>query len=336
MNVLLWAAVAAASATLILMPIMRWAALRCGYLDVPNDRSAHAQPTPRTGGYAILLGIVSGVAVSASPFDLRVGLILLGASMLAIAAFVDDRRVMPRIARLGIQFAVAALVIWGLLFATPHPWRDNPALLAVGTIGAVIWLVGVINAYNFMDGLNGMAGVAAAVTGTALALMALWRGDVPAAALAIAAAAAAAAFLPFNLFNGSVFMGDSGATALGLVFGALVVNATRAGGVPIMEALPVMSFVLDAGTTVVRRALRGERFFATRHRSSYYQLLQQLGWSHAAVAGVYGLLTLISASVALSLGGLSTVQRTVALASLAVIHIALFTWIQTRWSRQSP
>ena len=92
--------------------------------------------------------------------------------------------------------------------------------------------------------------------------------------------------------------------------------------------------MLDAGATVVRRALGGERFFATRHRSHYYQRLQQQGWSHEAVAGLYGGLTLASAAIALVFDGLSRGGQVVALAAILLGVGVVFACIEVGWSRQ--
>ena len=86
--------------------------------------------------------------------------------------------------------AVAGLVVWGLGQAGALRWPASPVLAWIAWTGALIWVVGLVNTYNFMDGLNGMVGVAAVVTGSLLAVLALRRGDLPAAALATSVAAA--------------------------------------------------------------------------------------------------------------------------------------------------
>jgi UDP-N-acetylmuramyl pentapeptide phosphotransferase/UDP-N-acetylglucosamine-1-phosphate transferase len=299
--------------TAALMPLARLLAVRQGYLDVPNAQSSHARPTPRVGGYAMLAGLVAAVIATGGWRQGRTAVIAGGALVLASAAFVDDRRPLPRRLRLALQCAIAAVVIWAVAPPSPVWW-----------MAGLVWMVAVVNAYNFMDGLNGMAGIAAVVTGISLAVLFARQGDTPAAVLAIAMAGAAAGFLPYNLFTGSVFMGDAGSTSLGLVFGALALGATSNGSPGFVAMLPLTPFVLDAWTTIVRRALRGERFFSTRHRTSFYQLLQQLGWRHESVAAIYGALTLISGGVALLFDRLSGAQQGFALVSLGALHATVF------------
>jgi UDP-N-acetylmuramyl pentapeptide phosphotransferase/UDP-N-acetylglucosamine-1-phosphate transferase len=337
MTSLLTAAMGAAFATaLILTPVLRRLALHVGYLDVPNERSSHDRPTPRTGGYAILAGVVAGVAAAGGWRDEAVACIVAGAVALAVIAFVDDQRSLRRLLRLVLQLLVAGLVVVGL---SPHGTVAGPAWSPVEMVAwtaAVVWIVGVVNTYNFMDGLNGIAGVAAVVTGAVLAVLALRYGNLPAAVLAAAVAAAAAGFLPFNLAGGTIFMGDSGSTVLGITLGALALLVEGPpGSAPFAAALPLLPFVLDAGATVVRRALRGERFFSTPHRSHYYQRLQQQGWSHAAVTALYGGLTLACGIAALTFDGLTAVSRVAVLAAMIGGHAVIFASIQGRWSRHA-
>lgn len=296
-----------------LIPLARRLALRHGYLDVPNAQSSHARPTPRVGGYPMLAGLVAGVTIGRAWHDPLVAAVVGGAVMLAGAAFVDDHRALPRMLRLGLQVAVAAAVAW--VIAPPS------ALLAAC---AIVWVVAVVNAYNFMDGLNGMAGVGGAIAGATLAALALKSDSTSIAVLAACTAGAAAGFLPYNLFSGAVFMGDAGSTTLGVVFGALALVAVKPGEPVVAAMLPLAPFVLDAWVTILRRALRGERFFSTRHRTSFYQLLQQLGWRHESVAAIYGALTLISGGVALVFDRLSGAQQGFALASLGALHATVF------------
>jgi UDP-N-acetylmuramyl pentapeptide phosphotransferase/UDP-N-acetylglucosamine-1-phosphate transferase len=317
---LIAAAVVAGVTTAVLMPFVRRLAIRHGYMDVPNEQSSHQRPTPRVGGYSMLAGVVAALFVVGAWRETTVATIMTGALVLGVAAFVDDRRALPRLVRLGVQFGVAALVLWSL--------QTSSLLLS---IGALVWIVAVINAYNFMDGLNGIAGIGALVTASALAVLALRHGNAAPAALAVSVAAAAAGFLPFNLFSGSVFMGDAGSTALGFVFASLAIDAATWGGASVAAMLPLAPFVLDAWMTIMRRALQGERFFSTRHRTSFYQLLQQSGWSHQEVAGFYGVLTLISAGVALAFDDLSPMRQGLALAALASGHAVIFFFIARKF-----
>ena len=333
MNPLVVSAVTAATTALTITPIVRGAAIRGGYMDVPNERSSHVRPTPRTGGFAILVGLAAGTGAAGAWREGATATTLLGTFGLALMALVDDWRPLSRLLRLVLQVALLAAVLTALASTGAIAWPASRVLTCIAWTVALVWLLGLVNTYNFMDGLNGIAGLSAAVTGATLALLALRRGDLPSAVLATSVASAVLGFLPFNMIGGSIFMGDAGSTVLGLVLGALVLHAASLDHLPVAAALPLAPFVLDAGTTVIRRALRGERFFSTPHRSHYYQQLQQQGWSHAAVATLYACLTLACASVALAFDKLSLGQQVAALVGIVIGHAALFARIHAGWRR---
>ena len=193
-------------------------------------------------------------------------------------------------------------------------------------------IVGVTNGYNFMDGLNGISSVEAIVCGATMATLALRGGDTAAAALALALGAAALGFLPWNA-TGSIFMGDTGSATFGFLFAALVLRLSQSGTPAVAAALPLLPFLLDSGITLVRRALRGERFFSTPHRSHFYQHLQQQGWPHLAVSAIYGALAVCSGVVAMLWESLPPALQVAALAALLALHAAVFFVIELRWKR---
>src|SRR4051812_33669439 len=198
--------------SLLLTPLLRAWALRRGALDIPNERSSHRMPTPRNGGIAIVCGVM---AASLWRADRTALIVLAGALASAAAAAVDEWRPLPHTLRLSLQIAIATgtAVIAGLLLRSlslPFATIDWIWLLVPLTL---VWIVGVVNAYNFMDGLNGIASIEAIVCGAAMALLALKHGDVAGAVLAASLAGAAAGFLPWNL-TGSIFMGDIGSATL--------------------------------------------------------------------------------------------------------------------------
>jgi UDP-N-acetylmuramyl pentapeptide phosphotransferase/UDP-N-acetylglucosamine-1-phosphate transferase len=334
MNAVLVSAAVAGVTTLMLTPLARWLAIQYGHLDIPNNRSSHRQPTPRTGGLAILAGIGAGALGSDASHAPAIWRLLAAAVVLAAIALFDERRPLPRLLRLMLQVVVAAVLVWQWSTMDAFVAAASPLVVWLAMAAALVWLVGLINAYNFMDGLNGIAGLAALVTGAAMTVLALRNGDAIAATLAASVAAAAAGFLPFNLTSGSIFMGDTGSATLGLIFGGLVLHMERSDPVPVAAALPLAPFILDAAVTVVRRALRGERFFSTPHRSHYYQWLHQQGWSDVAVTALYAGLTAASAMVALLYDGLTASGRVLAVLALVAVHAVAFGVIHVRWSAQ--
>jgi UDP-N-acetylmuramyl pentapeptide phosphotransferase/UDP-N-acetylglucosamine-1-phosphate transferase len=325
------AAAVAFTIAVILTPLLRNAARRRGYLDVPNEASSHTVPTPRNGGFAIFAGIVVAfLLVRDQPGVAKLlAIVVLNASLPAI----DEFRPLPRKLRLVAQLGLAVLTVLWLGLGPESivlPYVGVVHLGAVGVALAITWLVAVLNCYNFMDGLNGLSSTAAIICATGTAAMSWQQGDVAGAVIAAGIAGAAAGFLPWNLPSGSVFMGDVGSATLGFVLGLLSLRLVVQGVSPLAALLPLFSFCSDAFIAIVRRAAAGERFFATRHRAHYYQWLNQQGWSHTCVTGLWDLLMMSSAALAATWLHLSERAQVISLAAVLALHAAVFLWVASR------
>jgi UDP-GlcNAc:undecaprenyl-phosphate/decaprenyl-phosphate GlcNAc-1-phosphate transferase len=315
---------------LVLTPLLRDWAKRRGRLDVPNDASSHSVPTPRNGGFAILAGILAGSAVLWTTGAWHMPAVIAGAALLPMA---DEVMPIRRSLRLVLQLGIAIGVVY-VLDLGPRDVALTPttsiALGAAGVILAVVWLVAIMNAYNFMDGLNGLSSTAAIVCGASTAIVCAVQHDYTGAILGAVLAAAAAGFLPWNLPSGSVFMGDVGSTTLGLVLAILSLRLLREGTPLLAAIIPLLSFCSDAFLAIVRRALKGERFFATRHRSHFYQWLNQQGWSHARVTGLWAVLMGASGAAAIYVARSPSPAAYFSVAVVLVMHATTFAWVALR------
>lgn len=242
------------------------------------------------------------------------------AGVLAAVSFLDDRHGLPIRLRFGVHF-VAAMVFAGGLSAVP--WWGFPLLVV-----SVVWMV---NLYNFMDGSDGLAGGMAIFGFGALALGAALGGDQVLASGAAAVAGAAAGFLIFNFPPARVFMGDAGSIPLGFLAGAIGLLGWARGVWPLWFGPVVFGpFIADASVTLLRRALRGERFWQA-HRTHYYQRVVQMGFGHRRTAlGAY-LLMGLSAGVALSVTHADGATQALAVAGLGVVYVTLGVMVDWRW-----
>jgi UDP-N-acetylmuramyl pentapeptide phosphotransferase/UDP-N-acetylglucosamine-1-phosphate transferase len=283
--------------------IRAWAE-RHAILDVPNARSAHTHPVPRAGGLAIAVIAPVGLAIACvgAAVPIPAGYVL-AAVVVAGAGFADDVRSVPAMARLGIYALAAALlvlVVGGFTQLGADGW-----VVSLGSVGAAVaflWVLGLTNAYNFMDGIDGLAGAQAVVAGAAWLCVGVARSDLPVAALAASLAGAAAGFLYYNWAPARIFMGDVGSAMLGFSFAALplLLDDGASGTVPLFGYLVVWPFVLDAGFTFLRRLARRENVL-TAHRTHLYQRLVIAGWSHAGVTVLYAVLAVTGAAIGFAL-----------------------------------
>lgn len=306
-------------------------------LDVPNERSLHSKPVPRTGGLAIMAAAFAAVLLIALEGG-RLPMWSIGVGALALIALslIDDRRGLSVKVRLPVHLLAA---LWAMLpLALPGSgvaWVWLPVL--------VVGVAGFANLYNFMDGANGIAGGMAlygfAAYGLALLGIAggfsAGAGDPALAALCFALAAAAAGFLCFNL-RGRIFMGDAGSVPLGFLAAAIGVHGWAAGywscWFPLLVFAP---FALDGSVTVLKRMARRERFWEA-HREHYYQRLVRMGWTHARLAAAAH--TLMALCAACALWALAAPPPLFAgiFAIMALVFIALAVVIDIAWRRFDP
>ncbi len=192
-------------------------AQRLNLVDVPNGRSSHSKPTPRGGG----LGLILGVLASAALFlvlgkELPGWSFWVGLMIVAGIGLWDDARGGLRISvRLLAQLVAASLIVVfsGRFTHLPLPAPVDLPLGALSYPISVLWIVAVLNFYNFMDGIDGLAGSQALVTGMALAFMA--NGET--AWLGAAIVGSSLGFLFFNWHPAKIFLGDVGSYSLGFM-----------------------------------------------------------------------------------------------------------------------
>lgn len=300
MTAVLLAALAGAIITATVTPVLAAWARRSNYLDIPNHRSSHAVPTPRIGGVALVLAVVTGALILdalGTGLDRRTVIVLAGALGIALLGLVDDFQHLPALVRLAVQGAIATAVV---MF---QPASTVPAIAGwFGVLLTVLWVVALINAYNFMDGIDGIAGAQAVVAGIGWLAVGTIVGAPLVAALGLLLAAASSGFLLHNWHPAKVFMGDAGSGFFGFLFAALPLLMPDPNGASLWAyaILLMWTFLADTSLTLLRRLSRGENVLSA-HRSHLYQRLVLAGQSHSRVALVYAGLAVLGAIAAVAL-----------------------------------
>jgi UDP-N-acetylmuramyl pentapeptide phosphotransferase/UDP-N-acetylglucosamine-1-phosphate transferase len=283
--------------------VRRWATRR-RILDVPNERSSHTRPTPRGGGLAIvavvLLGLAAGPIAGVVAVTAALGLCVAGAIVVAAVSWLEDLRGVPVGWRLAAHVAAAVLALIGVYslspgvpFAAGRMWSSM-----LVTSACLIWIVGLTNAYNFMDGIDGIAGSQAVVAGLGWVALA-GRADRIETWLGLLLAASSLGFLVHNWRPAKIFMGDVGSAFLGFSFAVLaIIGAQHEPRLALAGILAVWPFVFDTSFTFLRRLHRGENVFQA-HRSHLYQRLVLVGYSHRFVTCLYGALAVLGVLLAL-------------------------------------
>ncbi len=263
-------------------------AVRCGLLDVPNQRSAHQTIKPRGAG-VVFLGIWSGATLVAASIGLlgwpQLVVLLPGVLLIASVSLMDDFYSLRARTRFIVQFLAAVCLFIAL--GDNHALNFGGVILPPGIftglliLGACLWS---INLFNFMDGSDGIAGIEAIFVFGGGALFLFLAGAADVAWMALFLCGAVGGFLRWNWPSARLFMGDVGSATLGFLVVAFALMG-QSYGVPLTLWLILYGvFVFDASITLIRRLLAGERWYEA-HKSHAYQRVTQGGWGAHKVLG---------------------------------------------------
>lgn len=287
-------------AAALLVPLAIRLALRTGFLDLPAGYKGHMRATPYLGG----LAVVSAAAIPMFVFGAatsRYAALLIWALVLFVVGTVDDKRNLNPLSRLAIE-VIAGFALWhyGLGWGI---FGNDLANIAV----TILWVVGLVNAFNLMDNMDGASSSVVAVSAAGTGLLAIIGGDVALGVIVLAVAGACCGFLPYNLGQPSrIFLGDGGSMPLGLVVAGAVMAAPADGHLQwsgILAVVPLVGLPILDTTLVVFSRRRAGRAILSGGRDHLTHRLR-------AVLGSARLVSL----------ALATAQAGLCLAAVALAH----------------
>ena len=286
-----------------------------GWVSPPlSERHLHSAPLPRLGGVAIfaafLLSLGTALAIAAYYPSVRFGFsvkilttLLVPACLVFLLGLYDDVRGLGPYVKFSVQ-GVAATILWlggfrildlPVLFGSRQfPWFIGLAL-------TIVWVLGITNAFNLIDGLDGLAAGSAMFSTLVVFVVALLSQSSLVALMTVALTGAILGFLRFNFNPATIFLGDSGSLFIGFLLSALALEGAQKAPTVIAVAIPVVSFglpILETSLSVLRRLIGGRPVFTADREHIHHKLLQ-LGLSHRevvivlyAVSALFGLLSL--------------------------------------------
>ena len=320
---------------------------KVGAIDVPKDaRRMHKKPIPRLGGLAIYGGVLCSILIFGQ-LDETMLCVLLGAAIIVALGIFDDVLALGAKLKFVVQIVAAAIpvCIGDLqigLFTNLNPLSDTPfvhlGILAVPA--TIIWIVGITNAVNLIDGLDGLAVGVSSIAAITMLAVALLTGNMPIAITMAALAGACIGFMPYNLNPAKIFMGDTGSTFLGYMLATVSIMGLFKFYAVISFAVPFLILglpIFDTANAIIRRVAAGRSPMSPDRGHVHHKLIDMGFNQKQAVAILYA----ISATLGLTAVVLTSSGEVKAivllLAVLAAILVgACIIYGAEHWSKHAP
>lgn len=326
--------------TYISMPILRKLAVSFGVIDMPGGRKIHKVATPLLGGVAIYIGLLAGILFN---LDSTYSLIriLIGATLILILGLANDIREISAQLRLVLQLLIALLVvIMGerISFLPTGYWGD-----IIEVFITVLWIVGVTNAYNYLDGLDGLAAGSVTVNLLCFGIILHRTGQNSLVLLCIVLGAACLGFLPYNFRKEKVFLGEAGSTVLGFILAVIAVTGNWAQdnlaklAIPILVlGVPIFDMIFTTVTRIkeekIKTLIEWLRYGGKDH---FHHYLVDLGFHPmGAVAFIY-FITLSLGISAIMLSNDSAMEAVLSIVQASIIFGIVATLIVVGKRRRS-
>lgn len=328
-------------------PSVKNFAHKVGAIDVPKDaRRMHKKPIPRLGGLAIYGGFLCSILIFGQ-LDETMLCVLLGAAIIVALGIFDDVLALGAKLKFVVQIVAAAIpvCIGDLqigLFTNLNPLSDTPfvhlGILAVPA--TIIWIVGITNAVNLIDGLDGLAVGVSSIAAITMLAVALLTGNMPIAITMAALAGACIGFMPYNLNPAKIFMGDTGSTFLGYMLATVSIMGLFKFYAVISFAVPFLILglpIFDTANAIIRRVAAGRSPMSPDRGHVHHKLIDMGFNQKQAVAILYA----ISATLGLTAVVLTSSGEVKAivllLAVLAAILVgACIIYGAEHWSKHAP
>jgi len=324
MQLYVFAFLVALAITYCITPQVKDLAIKLGALDKPDARKVHTVPIPRMGGLAIYAGFVVAVLSSLRLNTEIIGL-LVGGTTILIVGIIDDIKQLPAKVKLLGQI-VAALVL--VLYDIRIEWLTNPFgdMIYVDYWSiplTVLWVVGLTNTVNLIDGLDGLAAGVSTIASITMFLVALQFDFWVIAVLMAAVAGSALGFLQHNFNPARIFMGDTGSMFLGYTIAAISVLGAMKSAATIALIVPIVALglpIMDTAFAIIRRFTSGRPIFKPDKGHLHHRLLAMGLTQKQAVLLMY----VISGCLGLSAIAVTEVNSRMAMAIIVILVAIAF------------
>lgn len=281
-------------------PAVRAFAYVIGAIDVPRDnRRMHTKPIPRIGGLSIFIAFVVSTLIFCK-VDQNLIAIYTGGLLIVLVGIIDDVKAINAWAKFAAQILAALIAVMcgvKLEFINFFGQYINFGVLSIPI--TVLWIVGLTNAINLIDGLDGLACGVSAICSISLFFVTLIKGDFHSATITAVLAAACIGFLPFNSNPAKIFMGDTGALFLGYTFAVLSVEGVFKMHTVLSFMIPIVIFALPLFDTInafTRRILAHRSPFSPDKNHLHHKLIEQGFSQKQSVSIIYAICAILGLS----------------------------------------
>ncbi len=311
-------------------PLVRRLALKLEVIDLPKGkRKIHKKPIPLLGGLAIYLSFVLVMLLKDGSLNAQEIGILIGATIIVIGGVVDDTiELRPRYKLLFQAAAAVVLIFFGVeISSVTNPLSNGDGYWNVGWLTVpltVIWVIGITNALNLIDGLDGLAAGVALISSVTIFIIAILNNRADAAVLTAILSGAILGFLPYNFNPASIFMGDTGAQLLGFLLAAISIEGTIKSAAAFAIAVPILALgipIYDTLFAVIRRKINGKPIMQA-DRGHLHHRLMDMGLTQRQVVLIMYLISAILGSIAIIAMQISN-QRAYFILALIMVFLVL-------------
>jgi UDP-GlcNAc:undecaprenyl-phosphate/decaprenyl-phosphate GlcNAc-1-phosphate transferase len=310
-------------------PLIKRLAAKVKAIDVPKDeRRVHKKPVPLLGGLAIYISfIITLVLKEGMVKNSELGIII-GATIIVLGGVLDDIKDLKPKTKLMFQIAAAiVLIISGLkinLLTNPFGGIDGTVDISWfrGPL-TLLWVVGITNALNLIDGLDGLAAGVALISTITIFVIALIHGRNEAAILTAILGGAILGFLPYNFNPASIFMGDTGAQLLGFLLAAISMEGTIKSATAFAISVPILALglpIYDTLFAMIRRKVNGKPI-SQGDRGHLHHRLLDMGLTQRQAVIIMYFISAILGGIAIIAMQISTVRSYFLMASVITVIV---------------
>lgn len=311
------------------VPFVKNIAIKAGAIDIPKDgRRMHKTPIARMGGLSIFYGFIVAILCFGN-LDRELWGILLGATIIVILGIVDDIKALPAAPKFITQIIAAIIPVYmgSKIQFVSIPFLNNSSNIVfddiISFVLSVIWIVGVTNAVNLIDGLDGLAAGVSTIASSSIFFIALIDGNSFVSLVSVCLVGACLGFLPYNLNPAKIFMGDTGATFLGYIMAVMSIQGMFKSYTVITFIIPVLVLGLplfDTSFAIIRRVIQHKPIMQADRGHLHHRLID-MGFNQKQTVSILYTISALLGLSAIIMEGYDTLTGILLLISVIVFVV---------------